>query len=633
MKESTSYLDRHRFVPWILLCVSIIATFLVWFVVSESINQTLQSRFEQKVGELESALVERMLNYEQVLRGTQGLFAASIEVNRDEWHQYVTAQKTNERFPGIQGLGYSHIIGGPEKLPEHVDKIRSEGFPSYTLHPVGDRNEYHSIIYIEPMDERNLQAFGLDMTFEENRREAMEKARDSGEATLTGKITLIQEMEDDAQAGFLMMLPIYKNGVPHDTVLQRQEAIQGYVYGAFRMDDLMSEVLGTTYSDISYIIYDEEISEQNIMFESELSIHNSEDMDPYQQKICIINFGDRNWVVDFYTMDRFTTGTENTIPIFIVFFGLTISGLLFYTTNSFNSARTRIEKLTKATKQFSEDMEVDIDPSLKNSKHETANLATAFEKMQKSISTKNKQLEDNVKELEKINALKEEFTAMISHELKTPLTPIIGWCDALMDKKISGPLSDTQKDGVSTIRSNGLKLLSLIGDMLDAQMLEMGKMKFEKNTFQVSELFRNLQKNYTKLNEKNAKLAFSNHNSISITSDQKRIEQVLSNLINNSFNSITKENGLIEVSANDDGKSIIFSVKDNGKGIPKEFQDQIFKKFYQTDTGERRVHGGTGLGLSISQGIVEGLGGKIWVENGESHGCCLSFSIPKGNLN
>jgi signal transduction histidine kinase len=77
----------------------------------------------------------------------------------------------------------------------------------------------------------------------------------------------------------------------------------------------------------------------------------------------------------------------------------------------------------------------------------------------------------------------------------------------------------------------------------------------------------------------------------------------------------------------------IFSVKDNGIGISKEFQDKIFKKFYQTNTNERREHGGTGLGLSICKGIVDGLGGDIWVENGKDTGTIFYFRIPKGDEN
>lgn len=430
-----------------------------------------------------------------------------------------------------------------------------------------------------------------------------------------------------------MIIPIYTNDIPHETVSQRQEAIQGYVYAAFRMNDLMSGTL-SEHSDITYIIFDEEISDQNIMFESSLNMDHSKEFSFDQQKISTINFGDRNWIVDYYTIGSMSTVLENIIPILILSFGFLMSGFLFYTTNSFNSSRIRIGKLTKATEQFSGGLEMHIDSSLKDSKHETANLAKAFEKMQKTISTKNKQLEENVEELEKINVLKEEFTAMISHELKTPLSPIIGWCDALMDKEVSGELSDAQKEAVHTIKLNGLKLLSLIGDMLDAQTLEMGKMKFEKNNFKISELFENIQKNYESiLGEGKIKLVFPNHNSISITSDKKRIEQVISNLINNSLEFISKEKGIIEVSVNEDNKSIIFSVKDNGKGIPKEYQEQIFKKFYQIDTSERRTHEGVGLGLSISKGIVEGLGGDIWIKNGEEHGTNFCFSVPKGDLN
>lgn len=632
MKQSNTYLERHRFVPWMLLITSLTATVLVWYAVNEVISQNIQTRFEQKVSEIESAIVERLSDYEQIMRGTQGLFAASIEVNRDEWREYVVFQKTQERFPGIQALGYSQVIGSPENLPEHLEKIRNEGFSDYTVHPMTEKNEYHAIIYIEPMDEENLLTLGLDMSFEENRHNAMKQARDSGETTLTRKITLIQETGENVQSGFLMFMPIYQNGVPVDTVSQRKDAIQGYVYGAFRMDDLMTGILGKTFSDIAYKIYDSDIKAQNIMFESEL--HKDILYGETQLfKTSNIFFGEQKWIVEYYTTGSFITGVENIIPIFTIIVGLTISGMLFYTTNSFNQSRKRIEMLTEATNKFSEEMDVYIDSSLKNSKYETANLARAFEKMQKSISSKNKQLEENLRELEKINVLKEEFGAMISHELKTPLSPIIGWCDVLLDKEISGALTDSQRESVFTIRENALKLLALIGDMLDTQMIESGRMKFDKNNFKISELFGRIQKNYQNRLDDKVKLVFSNHNGLTIYSDERRIEQVISNLINNSLSFISKEDGVIDVSVEDDNYSVLFSVRDNGKGIPEEFQNKIFDKFYQTDTSERRKHGGVGLGLAISKGIVEGLGGKIWFKNGEDSGCNICFNIPKGNLN
>jgi signal transduction histidine kinase len=114
-----------------------------------------------------------------------------------------------------------------------------------------------------------------------------------------------------------------------------------------------------------------------------------------------------------------------------------------------------------------------------------------------------------------------------------------------------------------------------------------------------------------------------------LTSDEKRIEQVLTNLINNSVDFVQKETGKIEISCKDENDSLFFEVKDNGPGIEEEKQKLLFKKFYQADTSLRREHGGTGLGLSICKGIVEGLGGEIFVNSVLGGGTSFHFILPK----
>jgi len=106
-------------------------------------------------------------------------------------------------LPGILGLGYARLIP-PERLAQHLQEIRQEGFPDYHVWPEGERAVYTAIIYLEPFTNRNLRAFGYDMLSEPTRRVAMERARDDNAAALTGKVKLVQETVTDVQAGTLM---------------------------------------------------------------------------------------------------------------------------------------------------------------------------------------------------------------------------------------------------------------------------------------------------------------------------------------------------------------------------------------------------------------------------------------------
>ena len=241
-------------------------------------------------------------------------------------------------------------------------------------------------------------------------------------------------------------------------------------------------------------------------------------------------------------------------------------------------------------------------------------------------------LADAIKEIKKANVLKDEFATMVSHELKTPLSPIIGWCDALQDPDVLGTITTEQKKAVQTISSNAEKLERLIGDLLDIQKLELGRMVFEKVNFQVDEMMDNIKNSFEQtVKQKQIRLVSSVNEKINLISDIRRIEEVLSNMVYNAIDFVPKKDGRIELDAKNENGVVVFSVKDNGKGISKEAQESIFKKFYQTDTSLTRKHGGTGLGLSICKGIVEALGGKIWVESEKGIGSNFYFTIPKGS--
>jgi PAS domain S-box-containing protein len=180
--------------------------------------------------------------YDQILTSAAALFDASDEVTREEWHAYTLRQKVEQRLPGIQGIGFSLMIPH-ERLEQHIQEIRSQGFPDYNVTPEGDREIYTSIIYLEPFSGRNLRAFGYDMFSEPVRRMAMEHAMDLGVAALSGKVILLQETDQEVQAGTLMYVPVYRKGMSTDTAPHRRAALYGWVYSPYRMNDLMQGIL------------------------------------------------------------------------------------------------------------------------------------------------------------------------------------------------------------------------------------------------------------------------------------------------------------------------------------------------------------------------------------------------------
>lgn len=240
-------------------------------------------------------------------------------------------------------------------------------------------------------------------------------------------------------------------------------------------------------------------------------------------------------------------------------------------------------------------------------------------------------LTQKAEQLRQVDIAKEEFSAMVTHELKTPLVPIIGYCKMLKKSSMLGNLNSEQQEAVEAIERNTKQLEKLIADILDTRKLDLDKMKFEIKEFSVKEFLSNLDSSYKKtMSEKGIKFMINSKiQDAIIKSDKTRLQQVFDNLISNSAKFAPKQSGLIEIGVDKKNDQIIFYVKDNGIGIPKEKQGALFQKFYQVDTSDRRGAGGTGLGLAISKGIVEKLGGKIWVESDGKTGTTFYIEFSK----
>jgi signal transduction histidine kinase len=252
---------------------------------------------------------------------------------------------------------------------------------------------------------------------------------------------------------------------------------------------------------------------------------------------------------------------------------------------------------------------------------EVGQLVENFNMMSNTIKEKEE-------ESKKTDIAKDEFLAMITHELKTPLVPIQGYADILLSEHL-GKLTVKQKERINIIKSSSETLLSIISDLLDAQKLELGQLRMAKINSGIKDT---VEKGIEPLKleaESNNIEIITNGENISIEHDPERISQVISNLIKNSIASIHPNKGKIEINIEDSPNQVKINVKDNGIGIPKDKQKDLFKKFYQVDATLTRESGGSGLGLAICKGIIENHFGEISVNSETNQGATFSFTLPK----
>lgn len=243
-------------------------------------------------------------------------------------------------------------------------------------------------------------------------------------------------------------------------------------------------------------------------------------------------------------------------------------------------------------------------------------------------------LNSNINRINELELKKEDFLSMITHELKDPITPIMGFAQALQKPEILGELTPEQIHAVKAIIENASNLRNIIIELLDAQKIDLEKMNFEYINVNVNELIKNLENHLQNLlNKKQIQFDVNIRQKIYLVTDRHRLEQVLNNLILNAIDFVPEKSAKITLDVQDKEDHILFSVKDNGKGIPLELQKGLFKKFNQVDRSISRKHKGIGLGLFLSDGIITKLGGKIWVESEIEKGTTFFFTIPKVQKN
>lgn len=341
--------------------------------------------------------------------------------------------------------------------------------------------------------------------------------------------------------------------------------------------------------------------------------------------------GVSSFIIFYMGIVNFLTSVEeSTGMIFLIFSVFVATGTLLATVNISKNITNPIENLAQGMREFSRTNKSSKRNPINTNVTEIFQLNEDFEMMEQKVEKTIELTNDYVKKLKDMDRKKIEFSSMVSHELKTPLVPILGYVQMLQKENFLGNLNDKQLDAVNEIHSATVKLQRLVGDILTTQKLDLGKLDFDKQKTNVLDILNSIIKEFQPVAEEKKILLEMNFNQdIEIVTDKDRISQVFSNLIKNSVDFVPKGMGVIAIGAKDKGDEIEFLVRDNGSGMSKENQKEIFKKFYQIDTSTSRKRSGSGLGLAICKGIVEGLGGEIWVESKENVQTTFFFTIPK----
>ncbi|MFW6277605.1 MAG: CHASE domain-containing protein, partial [Prolixibacteraceae bacterium] len=555
---------------------------LTWFTYN-IVDTQEQEEFISVANEIQLKIDARLHAHALILNAGRNYFHLSDTVTREEWQRFTEGSEIDKYLPGITGVGYAVVIP-KDKLDEHIRRIRREGFPEYTVYPKGEREIYTSIIYLEPFSGRNLRAFGFDMYSEPVRRKAMQRACDYDVAALTGKVDLVQETDEDVQAGSLMYKPVYKKNAALNTIGQRRAALAGWVYSPYRMDDLMQGILGpwdavdNPEERIHLQIFADSISVSSLLYDSQ---KNEPEMETFLSPRIItipLEFNGTNWILHFEK-------SRNNIwygEVVLVFAGGVIISILLYL------------------------------------------LSLSYAR----ITIRSKQIKRQNEELQKINATKDKFFSIIAHDLKSPFNTIVGFSNMLV-KHVRQKHHEGTERVAEIINSSATNAMDLLMNLMEWSQSQTGHMRFNPVNFDMVKLIHEVEKIFINTAiQKSITIEKELPAKAKVTADQSMISTVLRNFISNAVK-YTESGGKVVIAAKFSPDKLIVLVSDTGVGIPEDKAEKLFRIDETFSTTGTQNEKGTGLGLVLCKEFIDYHDGEIGVESTEGKGSTFYFSIPR----
>ena len=559
--------------------------------------------------------IQQHLNlYENGLRGARGavLTVGEQDITREKFLAYMLSRDIEKEFPGARGIGFIRRVPQQQEAA-FVEQARQDGKPDFSIRALTPHEgERYIIQYIEPVA-RNLAAVGLDIASEQNRRSAAEAAINTGNATLTGPITLVQATGESRQA-FLMLLPIYANAITPITVEARKSLAFGWSYAPL----LIREVLANLFFDqkamhLSLTDITEEKSKST--FFNLPAAHSAELISGHN--VVLEEFG-RKWQLELNVYPLFVQRLNQLSPLLVLFTGFVITLLLTFLVISVGVSRRRKKQAEAKIMELNSNLERQVIDR-------TAELVALSEKL--SVVAKI---------AEAASEAKSAFLANMSHEIRTPMNAILGMLQLTQQTE----LNHRQRDYLSKAQSAAKSLLSLLNDILDFSKINAGKMELDIHTFEVERLLQDLAVILSgNQADKNIEVLFDIDPKIPATlvGDSLRLKQILINLGGNALKFTAQGQVVVSMKLQAQAASKVtlqIAVSDTGMGISKEQIARIFDGFVQAEASTSRQFGGTGLGLVISKRLVDLMGGTLCLESelgcGARFWFDLCFDCPNG---
>lgn len=337
-------------------------TVLYWQDQGRQMQSRRDAAFNRAAERIVDSLQDRLLAHEIVLRGLKGYYEGSDSIDRAELHAYVSPLQLQQVLPGLQAIAFVGQATAGE-MAEHEARMRALGIANYAVRPPGRREQYRPLILIEPQTEDNLRVVGVDTATVPGALEAQNRARDSGLPALTEGLVLRQDVGAKTTPSVVMYLPIYRGEMPTGSVMERRQALRGWVSGPFHVKAFVEGIGRLTDDAMALAIYDGPADQPvSLLYQSASFVPN--EVRAFAGARTIEAAG-RNWTVVVQPLPAFEQGfaarDRHLIALLAIALSLAVGWFTWYLSMRRDDALALAEGMTHALRGARDDLQATLD--------------------------------------------------------------------------------------------------------------------------------------------------------------------------------------------------------------------------------------------------------------------------------
>lgn len=700
--------ERPEFVH-LALAVALTAALLVtllllaWREALVGAENEARNRFAVRMHQITEVARGRLQDQALLLRGAAGFLAAAGRIDQRGWQDYVRGIDLRDSHPGVLALGAAVRVTRADRAA-HERELRSQGLSGAAIAPADpDRDEYYPVRFVAPAASAGGQTPGSDLGADAAERRAIAAARDSGQPALGRPPPPATAGEPDRHE-YLMYLPVYRVGMPLESVAERRAALHAVVYARLSARALF-ELAAPVAQGVRLAAADgTAFDPRKVVYDAAPQLPGAARAPRFVEEAGLALY-DWAWTLRFESLPEFERTIDTRMPRVILVGGSLTTFMLLVIMWSLATLRVRAAELARRmTRELSQSAErltlalegsnlalFDWDtqtgqvhlsdtwsrfigsppgetrttiaeleqlvhpedmPRVRRELRRMLSGECAFYEVEHRVRRTNGEwtwilsrakaaerdprgavlrvtgTNADITDRKALERLKDEFIASVSHDMRTPLTAVIGALGLLKEESASA-LRPVMRNFLEIAFDNAERLAALVNDILDFERLQSGRAVLHMQRVALDAfLDAAIRRNTPYADQYSVALELADPvPAVDVQADPDRLDQVLANLISNAVKFSPRNGKVTIVAAARDGV-VRISVADRGPGVPPEIGGRVFERFVQAGSAERARKRGTGLGLSICKTLVEQMGGTIGFTSTPGEGATFFFELP-----